>query len=452
MARARYESSDESSDDELPALSDILNRRRNAKPIGHQSLPSHGHMTEPSSPGAETAGHAARAVSFTSVARKLPEPAVPSLVQKANSTPVAPKRQRVLKPASMDNRLARPVTAETIGSIASLDENGESFRRRSPIAKRTPARAAKKTSQYLVGESSDASSMVQADSACSSDSESEFEPDEGIEGDPRSASHSHFSDLSAEDINEEAARQPHSLSTNTQESKLSSAPLLNDMSQDGLASGFSIPAYEITSIGASTAPPVLRKPESSSIGLERPPSSSSADLNAILTYSPPRRISPHKKPKFASPSDEQSYQMPPQKKSPAKKDTTRRSFEQRKHQLAQDFLEELDMTITKGQISLLTAESGGVKLVWSKTLSTTAGRANWKKESMKVRENGMFSAHHKHHASIELAEKVIDDEDRLINVIAHEFCHLTNFMISNVRDNPHGKEFKGWYEAWWMPL
>ncbi|KAL1620300.1 hypothetical protein SLS54_006084 [Diplodia seriata] len=283
MARTRYESSEESSDDELPALSDILNRRRNAKPICHQSLPSHGHMTKPSSPGAETAGHAASAVSFTSVARRLPEPAVPSLVQKPNSTPVAPKRQRVLKSASMDNRLARPVTAETIGSIASLDENGESFRRRSPIAKRTPARTAKKTSQYLVGESSDASSMVQADSACSSDSESEFESDEIIEGDPRSASHSHFSDLSGEDVNEEAARQPHSLSTNIQESKLNSAPLLNDMSRDGLASGFSIPAYEITSIGASTAPPVLRNPESSSRDLERPPSSSSADLNAILT-------------------------------------------------------------------------------------------------------------------------------------------------------------------------
>jgi hypothetical protein len=43
-----------------------------------------------------------------------------------------------------------------------------------------------------------------------------------------------------------------------------------------------------------------------------------------------------------------------------------------------------------------------------------------------------------------LAEKVIDDEDRLLNVIAHEFCHLANFMISNIKTNPHGKEFKAW--------
>ena len=51
---------------------------------------------------------------------------------------------------------------------------------------------------------------------------------------------------------------------------------------------------------------------------------------------------------------------------------------------------------------------------------------------------------HRHHASIELAEKVIDNEDRLINVLAHEYCHLANFMISGVKNNPHGKEFKEW--------
>lgn len=50
----------------------------------------------------------------------------------------------------------------------------------------------------------------------------------------------------------------------------------------------------------------------------------------------------------------------------------------------------------------------------------------------------------RHHASIELAEKVIDDENRLINVIAHEYCHLANFMVSRVKTQPHGKEFKAW--------
>ena len=50
----------------------------------------------------------------------------------------------------------------------------------------------------------------------------------------------------------------------------------------------------------------------------------------------------------------------------------------------------------------------------------------------------------RHHASIDLALKVIDDEDRLLNVLAHEFAHLATFIVSGVKDNPHGREFKAW--------
>ena len=37
--------------------------------------------------------------------------------------------------------------------------------------------------------------------------------------------------------------------------------------------------------------------------------------------------------------------------------------------------------------------------------------------------------------------------ERLINVLAHEYCHLANFMISGIKNNPHGKEFKEWLVA-----
>lgn len=43
-----------------------------------------------------------------------------------------------------------------------------------------------------------------------------------------------------------------------------------------------------------------------------------------------------------------------------------------------------------------------------------------------------------------LPNELTRSQDRLINVIAHEYCHLANFMISGVKDNPHGKEFKEW--------
>ncbi|KAH8661421.1 SprT-like family-domain-containing protein [Tricladium varicosporioides] len=126
----------------------------------------------------------------------------------------------------------------------------------------------------------------------------------------------------------------------------------------------------------------------------------------------------------------------------------KKAFSEKKHALATSFLVELDSAITNNQISTLAASTGGIKIIWSKKLNTTAGRANWKRETIKsssiLLDGKPNSPIYKHYASIELAEKVIDDEDRLLNVIAHEFCHLANFMVSNVKTNPHGKEFKAW--------
>lgn len=126
----------------------------------------------------------------------------------------------------------------------------------------------------------------------------------------------------------------------------------------------------------------------------------------------------------------------------------KKEFSIKKQQIAESFLVELDSNITDGRIAELTAESGGVKIIWSKTLQTTAGRANWRREAVQPLKLGPDGAipksKYRHHASIELAERIISDEDRLLNVMAHEFCHLATFMISNVKNNPHGKEFKSW--------
>ncbi|KAL2106866.1 hypothetical protein VUR80DRAFT_6100 [Thermomyces stellatus] len=122
----------------------------------------------------------------------------------------------------------------------------------------------------------------------------------------------------------------------------------------------------------------------------------------------------------------------------------RKEFEAAKREKAAAFLRELDDTITGGKLAGLTASTGGVKLNWTNKLNTTAGRANWKRETVSSGSTGMKEVQYRHHASIDIAEKVIDNEHRLLNVIAHEFCHLANFMISGVTNNPHGKEFKSW--------
>ncbi|PTB77145.1 hypothetical protein M440DRAFT_1437743 [Trichoderma longibrachiatum ATCC 18648] len=130
------------------------------------------------------------------------------------------------------------------------------------------------------------------------------------------------------------------------------------------------------------------------------------------------------------------------------KKQTKKLFEAKKTQLATDFLRQLDSRITHGKIGELTESTGGVKIVWSNTLKTTAGRANWKREAIITKQTADSGTagvkQYRHHSSIELSEKVIDDELRLLNVIAHEFCHLANFMINGITDNPHGKEFKAW--------
>ncbi|EEY21317.1 HMG box-containing protein [Verticillium alfalfae VaMs.102] len=129
-----------------------------------------------------------------------------------------------------------------------------------------------------------------------------------------------------------------------------------------------------------------------------------------------------------------------------KSQALKKGFEQSRQHLGEIFLTELDDAILQGQLRKLTKSTGGIKIVWSKKLNTTAGRANWRKEKLPDRQAGIEGSvdMSRHYASIELAEKVIDNEDRLFNVIAHEFCHLANFMISGITGNPHGKEFKTW--------
>ncbi|KAK4496936.1 hypothetical protein PRZ48_011385 [Zasmidium cellare] len=164
-------------------------------------------------------------------------------------------------------------------------------------------------------------------------------------------------------------------------------------------------------------------------------------------YSPQKPLKSPRKPKLqpsakeASPTTSPNNLLSPAKRTKADLAAIK-DFNARKITLAETFLSELDTTITQSRISALSSSTGGVQLIWSNTLNSTAGRANWRRETTKSRSTD--SVQHKHFASIELATKVISTEHRLLNVIAHEFCHLANFMISGVKDQPHGKQFKEW--------
>ena len=131
-----------------------------------------------------------------------------------------------------------------------------------------------------------------------------------------------------------------------------------------------------------------------------------------------------------------------------------KAFDARKDKLARDFLCRLDTEITKGEIARLTVDAGGVQIIWSKKLNSTAGRAHWRRErrvpsagtTPSVSSNGTQTSNPSltNVASIELASKVVDNETRLYNVLAHEFCHLANFMVSCELKQPHGASFQAW--------
>ncbi|EAS36394.3 HMG box-containing protein [Coccidioides immitis RS] len=179
--------------------------------------------------------------------------------------------------------------------------------------------------------------------------------------------------------------------------------------------------------------------------------------------------SPLSSPEKAPPLSPKKAKGSPTKSIAAIKKAEKREFDKRKVSLAEKFFKELDDSVTGGEIQKLAAAAGGVRIIWSNKLNTTAGRASWKREHIKQKQptqtaSSCFAASHnssdsrtasspeylpsqaayRHHASIELADKVVDSDDRLFNTLAHEYCHLANYMISNVRDNPHGASFKAW--------
>ncbi|KIY02569.1 uncharacterized protein Z520_01034 [Fonsecaea multimorphosa CBS 102226] len=179
---------------------------------------------------------------------------------------------------------------------------------------------------------------------------------------------------------------------------------------------------------------------------EQDKSFGSSDSLPSPCLSPRKSKSPTK-----SPEKEEKKRLAEEKRAAAAR---KKAFDSQKQQLARDLLQELDEKVADSQLHRLSSSTGGVRIIWSKTLRSTAGRANWKKTITKpsgspvkgysMNEPSGPGVNVQHFASIELAEKIIDCEDRLVNTLAHEFCHLTNFMISNVRDQPHGTSFKEW--------
>eukprot|EP00984_Skeletonema_dohrnii_P020898 scaffold10295_cov121-Skeletonema_dohrnii-CCMP3373.AAC.1 len=78
-----------------------------------------------------------------------------------------------------------------------------------------------------------------------------------------------------------------------------------------------------------------------------------------------------------------------------------------------------------------------VKVEWSKKLNTTAGITR-----MRGKLGEQYSDSRV--ATIELATKVIENEEQLRSTLLHEMCHAAAWLVDGVHKPPHGKVFKNW--------
>ncbi|KAI9788620.1 MAG: hypothetical protein M1816_006766 [Peltula sp. TS41687] len=124
----------------------------------------------------------------------------------------------------------------------------------------------------------------------------------------------------------------------------------------------------------------------------------------------------------------------------------KRLFDMNKDGIARAFLAELDEKLTNGRISNLTASSGGVKIIWNKKMHSSAGAAMTL--PYLVSRDGFPGEGFPDgfQAQIDLSEKLLDDEERLIDTLAHGWAHVAHGVLGGGKGRPHGREFKSWLQ------
>ncbi len=109
---------------------------------------------------------------------------------------------------------------------------------------------------------------------------------------------------------------------------------------------------------------------------------------------------------------------------------SKQSFRKHRESITEQTFRDFDTRAFKNALSSVT-------VIWSNKLNTTAGITRMK---------GRLGTEHvsSRVATIELATKVIDNEDRLRSTLLHEMCHAAMWLVDGVHKPPHGKCFKKW--------
>ena len=158
------------------------------------------------------------------------------------------------------------------------------------------------------------------------------------------------------------------------------------------------------------------------------PSKSASEGDSSEGPSPPRwRMSPDARPtKRGAPSDNRrgvsSVPVPP----PPEPVLTGAAFHARRASLTKEWYRVLNAAAFGGALP------ADLEIEWSNSLLRTAGTTT------------MFVKLARRVATVQLSEKVLTDEGRLQQTLAHELCHAAAWIVDGVAKPPHGVVFRKW--------
>ncbi|KAF9535759.1 SprT-like family-domain-containing protein [Crepidotus variabilis] len=129
----------------------------------------------------------------------------------------------------------------------------------------------------------------------------------------------------------------------------------------------------------------------------------------------------------STPTTRQSAQKAPRTPRTNSKKAQEKEKRDRLHAYAQQLFTDLNATVFDDQLPTST------QLIWNTRLLRTAGRAKFHR----TREGAETT-------EIELADKILDCEERIRHTLSHEMCHLATWVINQKLDEHHGPLFKHW--------
>ena len=114
----------------------------------------------------------------------------------------------------------------------------------------------------------------------------------------------------------------------------------------------------------------------------------------------------------------------------SQKSSTTAAFRKNRSNLTKHTFAEFNQKAFGGALS-------SVEVTWSNKLNTTAGITRMRGKLGKNNADSRV-------ASIDLATKVIDNEERLRSTLLHEMCHAAQWLVDGCHKPPHGDVFKKW--------